>query len=470
MSVQAVQNTGPAVSTGNRAGKQAQPADDFLSILNQVSEKGQRNAGKAQQTATDSTQQEPAAESASQKESTKEDIRKAASAKTEEASKGDRPAESLSKPADDREDEVDAGAGQAASDQLEALLMLLQAMGIQNPQELLDQVVQGEDGGSGQQDFKAVQVLMQALGRSGAQDPQAAVQLSGLLEQAVQQLQTIQEASVEGNTYREAVSPQAVTEAAKETVSQIPAAVQLKSVADGMTGDGSTAGNAVEQAEVLKQQARVLPQQSAQEGSANKNSTQDEGNQTTTGVRLEELQQKVDSGSYLDAGRMISGTLQNTYGINKNMAAADSTSVLDQVKTGLEQGMQKGLQEFTIKLKPEGLGEITVHLASAGGKIALSIGVSNEETQRLLNSEMMNLKELLKPYDAHVQEVYHSESGSLDMNTYQQNMFQQQRQMASQIFNRQNGRGIWTYADEEEAVTEEIVQLQYDSGELNTYI
>lgn len=184
---------------------------------------------------------------------------------------------------------------------------------------------------------------------------------------------------------------------------------------------------------------------------------------------LEELQTKVDSGSYLNAERMARTALLSNIGIEKELQGTDSAAVLSQLRTGISQGIQKSMEEFTIRLKPEGLGEIVVHLAHAGGKILLSIGVSNEETQRMLNSEMMNLKELLRPMDAQVQEIYHNEAGSLDFGAYQQNQFRRQQQMMSGG----NGRRLG-FADIREEADELLMNIQpessFDNGRLNTYI
>lgn len=185
---------------------------------------------------------------------------------------------------------------------------------------------------------------------------------------------------------------------------------------------------------------------------------------------FQELQKRVDSGMYLDQSRVISKNLFGNSGIQKTLGEQQGTALLNQVKSGIEQGIQKELQHFTIKLKPEGLGEIIVNMVSTGGKISMSIGVTNAETQKLLSSELANLKEALQPFNAQVQEIYHNGTGGMEFTNYQQSFYQQQNQMSGRNhFVRQDGT-----EDEDiyEAGSEIGLQPVYagDMEMLNTYI
>lgn len=147
-------------------------------------------------------------------------------------------------------------------------------------------------------------------------------------------------------------------------------------------------------------------------------------------VDFEELQKQVDSSIFWDAGQAVAKNVGGNQGMQYFTAPKSElpATVENQIKSGLEQGMQKGLQLFTIKIQPEGLGEVIVHLASAGGRLSMSIGVTNAETQKMLQSEMVQLKELLRPMNAEVKEVYQSQPDGFDMMNYQQAFYQQQRQ------------------------------------------
>ncbi|WP_070042841.1 flagellar hook-length control protein FliK [Robinsoniella peoriensis] len=174
---------------------------------------------------------------------------------------------------------------------------------------------------------------------------------------------------------------------------------------------------------------------------------------------FQELQKRVDSSMYLDQSRVISKNLYGNTGIQKTLGNQQGTSLLNQVKSGIEQGIQKELQHFTIKLKPEGLGEIIVNMVSAGGKISMSIGVTNAETQKLLSSELANLKEALQPFNAQVQEIYHNGTGGMEFTNYQQGFYQQQNQMS--------GRNHYIRKDGSEE--EDIYEVGSDMGLTPTY-
>lgn len=90
------------------------------------------------------------------------------------------------------------------------------------------------------------------------------------------------------------------------------------------------------------------------------------------------------------------------------------TPVLEQLKTGVERAAQTGTRELTIHLKPEGLGDIVLHLTSTGDKTTVRIGVTNPETEKLVTSQMESLKDMLRPLNTEVQEVYHSSQNAMD--------------------------------------------------------
>ena len=125
-----------------------------------------------------------------------------------------------------------------------------------------------------------------------------------------------------------------------------------------------------------------------------------------------------------------------------NTASDIHTPVAEQLKAGVEQGMKRELSEFTVKLKPEGLGEIIIHMASANGRTSVSIGVSNPETEKLVNSQMMSLKEMLQPLHAEVEEVYHNSQGGMDFAGFGQELYQNQGQQARGHYHHGMNQGL----------------------------
>ena len=150
-------------------------------------------------------------------------------------------------------------------------------------------------------------------------------------------------------------------------------------------------------------------------------------------------------------------------------AAQNEASVVSQVKDGLEQGMKNQLKEFTIHLRPEGLGDVIVKMVSQDGKVTVNIGASNSETQKLINSQMTSLKEMLEPLHAEVGEVYHSSQESMSFTGYNQNMSENQRQQTGHYQGNPNSGG--GYTEDEEILTEaEYITAQSRMARLYTYV
>lgn len=189
---------------------------------------------------------------------------------------------------------------------------------------------------------------------------------------------------------------------------------------------------------------------------------------------LEELQKKAEQNAFLPFERLVGAKLSGgsmTQAVG-NQGVTDATPLPDQLRAGIEQGLEKNLNQFTIRLKPEGLGEILVHLTSTGGKVSLSIGVSNLDTQKLLSSEMMHLKETLQPLNAEVQEIYHNSQGGMDMMSYEQGFYQNQQKFAAGTGHRHlaGGRAAEEEEDAELVQLAESVGRRMDYGRLSAYI
>lgn len=94
----------------------------------------------------------------------------------------------------------------------------------------------------------------------------------------------------------------------------------------------------------------------------------------------------------------------------KSEAAQDST-LLSQISQGVKEHISLGDSEFTIKLKPESLGEISIKLVKAGEKMTLEIVTANAHTARLINSDLAALQDAVKPMQVEVHEAMTSHSG-----------------------------------------------------------
>ncbi len=74
-----------------------------------------------------------------------------------------------------------------------------------------------------------------------------------------------------------------------------------------------------------------------------------------------------------------------------------------QLLKGVEENLKKGNEEFTVKLKPEGLGEIIVKLVqNDGGKMLMSMTASSSKTAELLNSNLSSLQSSLNQHNVEI--------------------------------------------------------------------
>ena len=75
----------------------------------------------------------------------------------------------------------------------------------------------------------------------------------------------------------------------------------------------------------------------------------------------------------------------------------------NQLLKGVADNLQQGNSEFTVKLKPEGLGEIIVKLIqNDGGKMLMSMTASNAGTADLLNSNLAALQSSLNQHNVEI--------------------------------------------------------------------
>lgn len=76
----------------------------------------------------------------------------------------------------------------------------------------------------------------------------------------------------------------------------------------------------------------------------------------------------------------------------------------EQLFKGIAENIKKGKSEFTVKLRPEGLGEILVKLVSDdGGKTILSMVASSEKTAQLLNRDLASLQSSLNEHNVEIE-------------------------------------------------------------------
>lgn len=171
----------------------------------------------------------------------------------------------------------------------------------------------------------------------------------------------------------------------------------------------------------------------------------------TVEIDFEDLQKKVDSGAFFSpfANAANTGVTAASDEVHKPLSTQD---IFNQIKTSVTQHTQEGASDFTIKLNPEGLGEITVKLLEDGGKVTLSLAASNANVQRLLSSELNNLRDIMRPYNVEVAQVVQTNEAQ-NMNMQQQ--FSQQFSQHSHTGQQQTPPFAYTPSYEESTLAEE---------------
>lgn len=120
---------------------------------------------------------------------------------------------------------------------------------------------------------------------------------------------------------------------------------------------------------------------------------------------VDQLQSQVDAGRFARTGKTA-----------ESAAMPQPQELVDQVRKGVFEQVFSGKEEFTVKLKPEGLGEITVKMVEREQGMTLQIITSSTQVAKMLTSELGALQNALRPYHAEVQEVVAQTQQSPDSN------------------------------------------------------
>ncbi len=83
----------------------------------------------------------------------------------------------------------------------------------------------------------------------------------------------------------------------------------------------------------------------------------------------------------------------------------EGEAVAKQVFDGIGENISQGKNEFSIKLRPEGLGEVIVKLVQDGGKTVLSLTASSARTAALLSSNMADLQTALSQHNVQLADI-----------------------------------------------------------------
>lgn len=223
---------------------------------------------------------------------------------------------------------------------------------------------------------------------------------------------------------------------------QVLSAAWQQTQTDTQTGGGS-AGEGLFSQQALREARKLLDEQ---------------GKQTVERPDVEQLQAAVDAKQFLPATAPAETFAQS----------AQVQDIAEQLRTGILNNVANGKSEFVVKLKPEGLGEITVHLSDDKSKISLSIMVADPQTAKLISNEVATLQNALRPLQAEVHQIITGDGTNLAYAAQNSLSQQNQQYQQGQHAGRQATFGAQNAESDEFVDTVESILNQ--DGELDTYI
>ena len=149
----------------------------------------------------------------------------------------------------------------------------------------------------------------------------------------------------------------------------------------------------------------------------------------------------------------------------EEVVEVNKSDILNQISENMK-SVNEIQDEYVIKLKPEGLGEIVVKLQSeSNGKSILSLIVNNESVKNILESDLNGLKAALSETNVEVKEVVYDDNSQYfqQSNFMEGNNFYQERENSatSQTFNYQFDIDEMDQIQEEEFLHDDSIIHQH---------
>lgn len=147
----------------------------------------------------------------------------------------------------------------------------------------------------------------------------------------------------------------------------------------------------------------------------------------------------------------------------------DQFNISKQITDGVKANLNLEKNEFTVKLNPESLGEVTIKLAEEGGKMVVNITAATESTAKLLNSDLTALRDSLGSLNLEIHEVTVEAPENIEESIAQFNMTSQQFSDRQRAFNNQQQDDTPYYAHSDGAYMSEEITADY-SGRVRTAV
>ena len=141
----------------------------------------------------------------------------------------------------------------------------------------------------------------------------------------------------------------------------------------------------------------------------------------------------------------------------------DEFNVSEQITDGVKANLNLEKNEFTVKLNPESLGEVTIKLVEEAGKMVVSITAATESTAKLLNSDLTALRDSLGSLNLEIREVTVEAPESIEQSMAQFNMTSQQFSDRQRAFNNQQQDDKPYYAHQNGVYMSEEITADYSA-------
>ena len=212
---------------------------------------------------------------------------------------------------------------------------------------------------------------------------------------------------------------------------------------------GVTVPNMVSQ-RIVKADLSALGQVNDDNNNGNANETNDFNAQLSEIAIANASSNAVQSEIELPKAETLSNPLFNEF------------NIAEQITDGVKANINLEKSEFTVKLNPEELGELTLKLVEENGKMVLDITAASEKTARMLNGDIAALRDSVGSMNIEVREVTVSAPEEIQENSAQFNMTSQQFSEQQRAFQNQQQQGNKPYyAVGHEAYGAEMVTPDY---------
>ncbi len=147
----------------------------------------------------------------------------------------------------------------------------------------------------------------------------------------------------------------------------------------------------------------------------------------------------------------------------------DEFNISEQITDGVKANLNLEKSEFTVKLNPESLGEVTIKLVEEAGKMVVNITAASESTARLLNSDLTALRDSLGNLNLEIREVTVEAPENIEESIAQFNMTSQQFSDRQRAFNNQQQDDKPYYAHQKGVYVSEEITADY-AGRVRTAV